>query len=479
MTTYEAFQASSLDTEAIGLNTEPEAGSNVLLGVSVIGWMSAGGIHFCLSPQYGETVFCVDPASPAPVHAVAGSFSQFLGLIIACGGTEAIARIPYWSRWQFNHFLAAASPTKKQQSIFCALKNIYAPPVIQDPVGYILELQKGFDYHLLKFCEDYSEWCAIQSGLEKWEVRFRNTFWFESNSGVLGKMIQVGTTIPYGEDVWHIPAVYSFKTGLVADFCVEIQPERLDVFLEKWQKTAAFLTKENEMLAQLENPMYMDIDPVFSLNGCPLPRKTGCSIIWNPRLDNSPEAVRVLNHYGCDREKCWVFLRISYQWPRKVKASVQTLKLTLHANLTPIPGMRFSDPQAGDVLKFTHPVTGFSHTLTILSECPERLDENFLSPTPTHFRQLTYSVSPEIPNLQLHDCAPSDKPMVSTPVSAECTGIIGGADGPTVILLSKETPNVAASSPHFTPCAHVEWQMIFYEKLREDLTIPLFQGGSM
>lgn len=57
--------------------------------------------------------------------------------------------------------------------------------------------------------------------------------------------------------------------------------------------------------------------------------------------------------------------------------------------------------------------------------------------------------------------------------AASAIGIIGGADGPTVIVSEYESGHTACSSMHFEPEYEPDWCMVFYKKPKEDIEIEL------
>ena len=86
----------------------------------------------------------------------------------------------------------------------------------------------------------------------------------------------------------------------------------------------------------------------------------------------------------------------------------------------------------------------------------------------------------------IQDCAEGDRPKQKkrdpnefAPVafsSAAVIGIIGGADGPTAVIMGHSAPKLhaACSSLHFEPIVDdVEWRVVFSEKLMDDTEIVL------
>ena len=96
---------------------------------------------------------------------------------------------------------------------------------------------------------------------------------------------------------------------------------------------------------------------------------------------------------------------------------------------------------------------------------------------PTHFTAMRYAISPEpaVP-FRIADCDEGDRPMPIAPPDplhpepsyAAVIGIIGGADGPTVLTLgnSDKACHTVCSALHFEPTEQdPEWQTVFYEQL--------------
>ena len=103
---------------------------------------------------------------------------------------------------------------------------------------------------------------------------------------------------------------------------------------------------------------------------------------------------------------------------------------------------------------------------------------------PTHLTKMAYTLEPELTNMQfsVSDTKQSDTPKkanVSVPNSdfASAIAIIGGADGPTSVIVgvprTKKKLHAACSALTFEPQKKVEWKMTFREKTVEDFEIQL------
>ena len=96
---------------------------------------------------------------------------------------------------------------------------------------------------------------------------------------------------------------------------------------------------------------------------------------------------------------------------------------------------------------------------------------------PTHFTVISYTLMPEPPENSIfaEDCAESDRPRQVRRETASfapeaqndfCFGIIGGADGPTAIVVGEAAQgklHTACSSLHFAAVDHVDWRIGFRE----------------
>ena len=125
MTAYERFQALELDRSWLGLERGDTRGDYFCtpLGAQVIGWAGVDGIHFCFVEGFGEMVFAVSPANlPGDyVQPLAGSFADFIRLVLACGGIDAAEQAHGWSRVQFDEYLAQYPPDGERRAALDAL----------------------------------------------------------------------------------------------------------------------------------------------------------------------------------------------------------------------------------------------------------------------------------------------------------------------------------------------------------------------
>ena len=75
------------------------------IGAEIIGWDN--GIHYCFIEGFGDMVFCVNPETCCDyfVYPIARNFCDFLGLILATGGTNTLQQIIWWDKKMFDDFV--------------------------------------------------------------------------------------------------------------------------------------------------------------------------------------------------------------------------------------------------------------------------------------------------------------------------------------------------------------------------------------
>lgn len=251
-----------------------------------------------------------------------------------------------------------------------------------------------------------------------------------------------------------------------------------------------------------EDPMSFSFRPRVRLNGRELLGCHSCGCTWSPYMPEgtavNEDAVRVLEHYGCDRNYGWIFKRAAFSWNTARRPEIRKLCLRLESEPSSFFGPHFYMDEPNQAIELTHPITGQRHTVTVLSCSDEVLpDRLFPDPSydyPSHFRQVTYCISPGLTGgeLAIRDCGRGDHQVLKQTENAGTEGgstsavsgvsvIIGGADGPTAIFVAgrgkgKET-NLAVSSLYFELPKRIEWRAVFREKTREDIEVAVFKAG--
>lgn len=330
-----------------------------------------------------------------------------------------------------------------------------------------------------------------------WKVYFNGSFGEPSGRKKAGKETLLNKEFVWDEERWFIPAIYTCAQGYVVDFCMQVPAERIRAFLDKWELSpendGRDFSEEDQMQAQAEQPLNVNLRPQLVLNGTVLSYSHGCGIYWNPCFpeDNDPMSEEVLRHYGLDPAYGWAIWRSSFPWKKRGKPEIKILAAEMVAESVAISGQHFCVSGPGEIIQFVHPVTGQAHKLTVHTYEQRQLPQDFIEDEnyifPRNLTVMGYTTSPHLPDdtFNVFDCHSSDapRPKFADPgklgvmgMPAVSIGIIGSADGPTAISLSEEDRcnyRTACSALHFEPIEKVEWRLMFYEKKREDITVEL------
>lgn len=370
-------------------------------------------------------------------------------------------------------------------------------------------------------------------GKEEWKVYYSGNFCGHKKGERSCREIPVRKDFLWNGEQWQIPSVYTCPQGLVVEFCREIASERVRDFLKSWNlengECREFSEEEQRRMEQ-ENPLTLDFRPQVWVNGVWLRGDHGCSVVWNPCMDYEQEAKAVLEHYGYDAAKGWLFARYAFRWETKHAPKLREIRIAMRREPKELFGPHFvvkSEEKAarpdssftvsegngaaqacpgGTVenreseIRFRHPVTGVEHRLKVMEFKEKNLQETRALDQrmewPGYFRQMRYTLEPELSQdqIRIFDCAASDAPRrkpddFSDSMSwgkrqkegsrAAAINVIGGADGPTAVFLAGKGTggcHAALSALHFETVSRVEWRISFFEKQEEDIEVQIELG---
>ncbi len=501
---FQKFLRSGIDLSSVGVERREENESYFCTpkGAAVFGWAGVDGIHFCFIRGFGSMVFAVSPMNSAPdfVHPLARNFADFLRLLLACGDAAALEQAWMWDEAQFGAFLQENPPTSEQRQVLSQAAEELKLTPMEQPWRYIRELQSAFDYGKIRYTKEYYDLDLnpdTELTIPEWKVYFEGNFWGHSGKDRAGTEIRVDKHFEWAGHHWCVPAAYSCSKGLVMDFCMCTPTEDIYRFMKKWDlhpenDSCEYFPQEQQMQIDLDNPLCLDFIPCLELNGKTMQTSHGCSVVFNPCLPdgmvNEAEAKWALEHYGLDTSYGWMIFRAAFPWTSKRRPEIRSLSLTMEQQPCRVPGPHFRVYTPGDVFVFLHPVSGTEYTLTVQDLERQTLSRKYSGSErwfyPTHFTVMSYTLSPEAKEISICDCAESDQPLEIMPdeASAEgnCAGsigIIGGADGPTAIVLGGHKQDglcAACSALHFEPVAEaVEWRVQFDVKSFDRMVFPL------
>lgn len=336
-------------------------------------------------------------------------------------------------------------------------------------------------------------------------VYFNENYWGCARTEpdrIPGKEIRVEKEFTWDKRRWRIPSVYVCQEGIVVDFCVRIPAEEIEAFLKKWSSRIGELTGEEELCLEQENPFHLDMREEIWINGEKAEGFSGCGTSWIPPILREEEEARsasdieeqMMEAYACDCRDGWKFHRISVSWPEGVREPVRSLTVRLKKEPVCYAGPHFRAGMGEEKkqVKFSHPVTGKQHVLTVqkLEQtetpglCPDQgPGGRKILKSPTHLLVLFYTVEPELSRRELliADCGESDPPVMERRTGAADVSIIGGADGPVAIFFAGKASSEAeqknwqgaCSSLHYEPVERAEWRMEFHVESDEEIKISI------
>lgn len=502
MITYEKLVESDIELSPLGLERR-ETRSDYFctpVGARVIYWTGVDGIHYCQVEGFGEMIFVVCPMNTPGdyVYPVANNLEDFLRLLLACKEEAAISQAYGWKRERFEAFVDGLEIQEDQAETHEKIQQRFGLSPMEDAFSYIKGVQEKFDYRKLRFKPDYEEWAPPEPRVPMapdWKVYFHGNFWGHEGRERAGKEIPLNKQFVWGEENWYIPAIYSCTSGLVVDLCCKVEPERVRAFIEKWnllEEDRAEPSEEECEQIEAENVLHLDVRMSAEVNGATLKAGRSCGMTWIPEavtgMAGDREAGWFLEHYGLDQGKAWRIRRFMLPWMTGKKPDIKTLSVKLSQNPVSLPAGHFV-ATAGETVSFAHPVTDREHRLTAREIVQEEIEslrsQDECLEYPTHCVRMLYEISPELTERQfcIRDCAESDAPRHRSEVgendvrnvSAHSIGIIGGADGPTALIIGGRPQegklHMVYSSLHFEPVEKVEWRISFREKTREDIFI--------
>lgn len=466
MTLYRRYARLPIRFAALGLERGSEKSSYFCTprGARVIGWAGVEGIHFCFVPGYGDAVFAVNPmAAGEHVQAVSRSFPDFLRLVLSCGGSAAIEQARYWTREQFDAFVAAdKTEDPARQDALRAIAGLGVEPMA-DPYGYLAAVRQEMDCTALQPQEELT---AAENG--PFPVVWDSSIHGRPRRRRPAREVAVNAAFSWGEEEWRVPCLYVCAEGVMVDYCVGVEPAKVEEFLRCYAALCGGLdvepTEEQRDELERHNPLHIAFRSVLTVDGKELPAKGGSSTFWVPESCGSEELTSenrrtraILDRYGLEEDKAWVFWRSSYPWKMRRGCAVKSVSLRLVRDKVNVTVGHFTDPKPGTEVRFTHPVSGEQHTLRVLEVEAQTLPENRFSHDPETvypdcFTALTAVAEPPLEGITIRDCAENDPPRGSSNC-AMGVAIFGkkGTEGRQVIA--------AASSMHFAPPESVTWRI--------------------
>ena len=489
MTLYQKFRRLKIDFAEIGLERvgTDEPYFCTPRGARMIGCAGVDGIHYCFVRGQGEMVFAVEPMAELGhnVIPVARTFGDLLGLLLACGSMDAIQQAYRWDEEQFEEYVAENPPTDKARAIFEILRDKLGIAPVERPFAYLRALRDSYDYGRLSFSQEYLEMLESELPEEpppQWKVTLEGDFFPER--GKSGRELRVEKHFLWGDEHWYVPAVYLCSGGLVVDFCVAPEMQRVRDFFRKTQDWEEGDPGEGERQGG-EDPLCVEFHPELVWNGAALSNRRGTGRVCLPGAlsgSRDREAEWIVQHYGLDPNVAWALHRYTFSREGSSKEIPRSLLLRLEREKTELVVSCFRTPAPGESVVFRHPWTGVEHTLTVRGVEERKIDmdrfQNQDLEFPTHCLSMAYTLQPNLADnrFRLRDRFHGDPPRPryadrSGGSFACCIGVIPGGDGPEE-WDTEEGPvrlHRVCSSLYMEPVSTVEWKITVQEKLLPDV----------
>lgn len=260
MTFYERFRQIDLDVSRLGLQTGDTDRRYFCTprGAEIIGWAGVDGIHYCFIAGFGEMVFSVNPMNlPGEyVYPLAKTFEDFLRLLLACGSLDVLEQAYRLDREGFDCEVWEAGFLEDEEvRAREILQNDLSLTPMPEPYNYIRDLQASFDYSAIPYTDAYTVWGPEEESPQEWAV-----YYDHDRSGRAGQEVPVRADFLWNGNPCHIPAIYLCGKGLVIDFCMQVEPERMRAFLDQWPDPDGRERSEDEQeQMRAKNPLAFKI----------------------------------------------------------------------------------------------------------------------------------------------------------------------------------------------------------------------------
>lgn len=426
MTQYQKLRNSSLDTTDLGFLTDTA-------DLPVLGTNETGEIRFL---SYENRIFATKNDCSFPV---ADRFEDFLGLILACGHTDLLCKIPQYTRLRFQRELSRQMRGMKQQMLCNAIQNCFHPTHIADPYGYVQSMAK------IPHSKSRQNTTAVQIGSRHWQAQ---------NLQLLDEDVTV-------------------------EVCIRIPGAQVTAYYDRWETIAADGDAAREKA--VTDPFSLQTQIRATASGNPIGVQITEQQHWDPLADNSDAAKETLQRLNLDGEDGWIMLKLLLSTGKRKKKPIRSLVLELVSETVTIPGPQINAPQDDDVYSMTHPVTGKAIHLTVHTSTDEALDPNFLTNPPCYYKRLCYSIDPAMSkeSFCIFDPTPNDR--LRTPVGcADPHPDPELENAPTAELTEADLTlpahiRIAYSARHYQPRKNIIWHTAFHCKRYPDGVLPIIR----
>ena len=183
-TLFEKYHALDIDTSLIQLEKREDFYVYDCYPVNAKPIGFEGCILYCFIDGYEEMVFAANPENygeDGQVYPLAENFKDFLRLVVACGSANPVEQIENMTREQFENHVKTTwdSCGEEGRAVLEKIKMELGISPMEDPYGYVKEVQKNFDRSKIIYSDAYYETLGMQRDgsplemeKETWKMEF-------------------------------------------------------------------------------------------------------------------------------------------------------------------------------------------------------------------------------------------------------------------------------------------------------------------
>lgn len=166
-TIFEKYHGLDIDTSLIQLEKRKKFPVYYCYPVNAKPIGCEGCILYCFIDGYDDMVFAVNPESygeEGQVYPLARNFEDFLRLVVACGSANPVEQIGNMTREQFENHVKSTwdSCGEEEKAVLEKIKTEFDISPMEDPYGYVKEVQQDFDGSKIIYSDAYYETLGIQ-----------------------------------------------------------------------------------------------------------------------------------------------------------------------------------------------------------------------------------------------------------------------------------------------------------------------------
>ena len=291
--------------------------------------------------------------------------------------------------------------------------------------------------------------------------------------------------------------MYLFAEGIVVDFCMKVDNEKVQEFLDKWyleqRDDMRHFSREDQMQIEQEHPLTIQADFEICCNGkAVLGNHHGMGRAWNACTNEAydDEMLDIMEHYHLDKKESWAFWRESFELEAGQSNHLENVEIIIKGQKKQQNIGQFCLNDIGEQYHFVNPLTGIEHVIEALNFEQKILSDSSFPHNdmlyPMKYIVMEYRMTPPmnqksyyIQDTSAGDLARKREMHLNENQNSDSSVIGFSASAVTVITgTSKQTENdqpccVVCSSLHFDFTDEVEWRIIVVDENVEKIAVEI------